>query len=519
MDLRLVASTLALLFAPCAHASAPWSQPAPGDEQIEVEGISASDWSGIRGAYERARHSFFARDGGYAARSHGHSWSAYFDGQAVMIERDGADWSLGFTLERYGFEESPTELDTSLDIHVNGQRLEYDWDGNLAEWWINDTRGLEHGFTVRERPAKGPSSDEESQPLVFELSVQGGLHPVAAADRRSVRFQNEQGAAVLNYDGLVAFDADGAPLHAWMDASADGLRISVCEESACYPITIDPIFTAAYLKSFRTDAGDSFGISADISGDTVVVGAWGEDSGATGVNGDQTDNSAVDSGAAYVFVREGGTWAQQAYLKASNTWNRDYFGQTVGISRDTIVVGAFGEDSDATGINGDQSSDGAASSGAAYVFRRTGTTWSQEAYLKASNTDAGDRFGDKVAITGGTIIVASEHESSSATGVDGDQLDNSAGSAGAAYIFHRSGSTWRQQAYLKASNTDSSDYFGAAVALSGDTAVVSSLWEASGATGVNGDQSDNSLGIVGAVYVFHRTAGVWTQQAYLKPSN
>ena len=127
-----------------------------------------------------------------------------------------------------------------------------------------------------------------------------------------------------------------------------------------------------------------------VSGDTVVVGAHGEDSSATGVNGNQSDNSAADAGAAYVFVRSGTTWSQQAYLKASNTGAGDYFGCSVAVSGDTVVVGAYGEDSSATGVNGNQADNSATDAGAAYVFVRSGTTWSQQAYLKASNTGADD---------------------------------------------------------------------------------------------------------------------------------
>src|SRR5262249_15516067 len=150
----------------------------------------------------------------------------------------------------------------------------------------------------------------------------------------------------------------------------------------------------------NSGAGDNFGLSVDVSGDTVVVGAPFEASAATGVNGNQADNSAPNAGAAYVFVRSGGGWSQQAYLKASNTSAGDRFGCYVAISGDTVVVGAPREDSAATGVNGDQGDNTAVEAGAAYVFVRSGTTWSQQAYLKASNTDAGDQFGESVFISG-----------------------------------------------------------------------------------------------------------------------
>jgi uncharacterized repeat protein (TIGR01451 family) len=264
---------------------------------------------------------------------------------------------------------------------------------------------------------------------------------------------------------------------------------------------------------------DFFGYSVAISGDTVVVGAYGEDSNAIGVDGDQADNSTSSSGAAYVFVRNGTSWSQQAYLKASNTWATDHFGWSVAISGDTVVVGAFFEDSSATGVDGNQADNSAANSGAAYVFVRSGSTWSQQAYLKASNTDAGDQFGYSVAVSGDTVLVGAFGERSNATGVDGNQADNSGPFSGAAYVFVRSGSTWSQQAYLKASNADPGDQFGYSVALSADTAVVGAIGEGSAATGVDSNQADDSAGGSGAAYVFVRSGSTWSQQAYLKASN
>ena len=207
------------------------------------------------------------------------------------------------------------------------------------------------------------------------------------ASGRGLRLTNAAGATALTYDGLVAFDAEGTQLETWLEASESGIRIAVLEEGARYPLTVDPVMQTAYLKASNTAQFDEFGGAVAVSGNTVVVGALGEFSSATGVNGDQSDNSAPDSGAAYVFVRTGSTWSQQAYLKASNTDASDFFGLSVALSGDTLVVGATLEDSSATGVNGNQSDNSALNSGAAYVFVRTGTTWSQQAYLKASNTD------------------------------------------------------------------------------------------------------------------------------------
>jgi hypothetical protein len=135
-----------------------------------------------------------------------------------------------------------------------------------------------------------------------------------------------------------------------------------------------------------------------ISGDTIVVSAPLEDSYAPGVNGDLNNNLSPDSGAAYVFVRDGATWTQQAYLKGSNTRIGDCFGWSVSISGDTIVAGATGEDSNATGVNGDQSNNNAPQSGAAYLFVRDGAIWTQLAYLKARSVRSAEYFGKGVAV-------------------------------------------------------------------------------------------------------------------------
>src|SRR5262249_39818112 len=140
----------------------------------------------------------------------------------------------------------------------------------------------------------------------------------------------------------------------------------------------------------------------------------------------------------YVFVRSGVTWTQQAYLKASNTGNFDSFGMSTAISGETVVVGAPFESSNATGVNGNQGNNSAPYSGAPYAFARGGATWSQQAYLKASNRGVDDEFGfgwPAVAISGGTVVVAAFHEDSNASGVNGNQGDNSALDAGAVYVF------------------------------------------------------------------------------------
>jgi len=500
--------------------------PVAGDAARVPEGLAASDWSSIRAAYEAGRHGAFAvADGGHRARNPGQQWTTRFDGRGFVTTPDHGEWTWGLELVRWGFKGSEREVGGVAPAHADGNRVSYEWDSSLTEWYINDQRGLEHGYTVHTRPDAAGTADA-SEPLKFTLGVRGGLRPQVSTDGRNVAFLDANGGSVLNYNGLTVFDADGVHLPALFcqTASPDGratseLVLCVDDRSARYPLTIDPIAQQAYLKASNTGDNDQFGYSVSVSGDTVVVGAYLEDSSATGVNGDQASNAASSAGAAYIFVRSGSAWTQQAYLKASNTGAGDFFGWSVSVSGDTVVVGAWLEDSSATGVNGDQASNGASQAGAAYIFVRSGSAWTQQAYLKASNTGFSDFFGISVSVSGDTVVVGAYLEASSATGVNGDQASNGASQAGAAYVFVRSGSAWTQQAYLKASNTGFSDFFGISVSVSGDTVVVGAYLEASAATGVNGDQASNGATQAGAAYVFVRSGSAWVQQAYLKASN
>jgi trimeric autotransporter adhesin len=195
----------------------------------------------------------------------------------------------------------------------------------------------------------------------------------------------------------------------------------------------------AYLKASNTGESDSFGNSVAVFGNTVVVAALNESSSASGVNGNQADDSATFAGAAYVFVRNQTTWSQQAYLKASNPGSDDSFGASVAIYGDTVIVGTPGEDSAATGVNAEQRDESAINSGAVYVFVRSETNWSQQAYLKASDTGINDSFGRAVSISGEFAMIGAAGEDSDATGVDGNEGDNSSVDAGAAYAFTRQG--------------------------------------------------------------------------------
>lgn len=285
--------------------------------------------------------------------------------------------------------------------------------------------------------------------------------------------------------------------------------------------------STVYVKASNTAASDEFGNTVALSGDgnTMAITAHSEDSNATGIDGNQSDNSAADAGAVYVYVRSGGVWTQQAYIKASNTGGGDRFGFSLALSSDgsTLVVGAYLEDSVAIGIGGNQADNTAADAGAVYVFTRSGSTWSQHSYIKASNSEAGDWFGYSVAISadGSTMAVSSLHEDCNIGGINVNQANNASNNSGAVFGFVLSGGVWTQQVYIKAHNQGMGDDFGWSLALSsnGDTLAVGAKSESSNATGIGGDGNNNSSGNSGATYVFLRTGVSWAQQAYVKASN
>lgn len=489
----------------------------PGFAAIPPSGVSQSDWSAIRAEYERNRHAAFEVDGERHARNAGQRWLSRFDGRGWSVKPDLGSWTWGLELKSYGWAGAAKEVSRPEGFDSQAQRIQYEWDSRLEEWYINDVRGLEHGFTLRQAPQGA------GKVLELNLAVRGGLDLRIANDGRAARFLDDSGAAVVDYAGLVAFDARGKELSARMERTAVGLRFRVDAADATYPVTIDPIASQAYLKPSNTAPTDGFGWAVAIQGNTVVVTAPGEDSAAVGVNGNQADNSAINSGAAYVFVRSGSTWVQQAYLKASNTESGDAFGIAATISEDTIAISAPAEDSAASTINGAQGDNTSPAAGAVYVFVRNNGIWTQQAYIKAPNPDALDSFGTSIDLSGHVLVVGSPGEDSTATGVylgvHPAMNDNGRSSTGAAYSFMRNGGVWNFHSYIKASNTGEGDGFGGAVAISRDTVVVGAPAEDSNSTMINGDQADNSAASAGAAYVYIFTSGLWSQQAYLKAPN
>jgi len=218
-------------------------------------------------------------------------------------------------------------------------------------------------------------------------------------------------------------------------------------------------------------ASDQMGGKVAISGDTTIIGA---------IRNDDPSNG-VDTGAAYVFVRSGKQWIQQAKLIANDAAEGDSLGWSIAISGDFAVVGAPKDD------------DNGKDSGSVYFFKRDGAKWSQQAKIKASDGAAGDVFGISVALSGNTILVGA------------DLNDEKVLNAGAVYVFVRSGNHWLQQAKLMAEDAGETDIFGVRVALDGDTALISA----------RRDDDENNGVDSGSAYVFVRTGTKWIQQEKL----
>ncbi|MEI9885756.1 MAG: FG-GAP repeat protein [Rhizomicrobium sp.] len=172
-----------------------------------------------------------------------------------------------------------------------------------------------------------------------------------------------------------------------------------------------------------------------------------------------------------MFTRTGTTWSRQAYVKASNPTVNAGFGVSIALLGDTLAVGAYGARSDIMNM--------AIAEGGAYVFARAGTAWSQQAFVRPAQPQPGATFGRSVALAENTLVVGSDNESGSSKGIDGDQAAQSAGQAGAAFVFTRTGTSWSQRHYLKATNPRADARFGISVATSKDTVVVGSLAESS----------------------------------------
>ena len=269
-----------------------------------------------------------------------------------------------------------------------------------------------------------------------ETCVKGACLPATIADSATCKGEG-CGESALGDGGLPPGGGDAGTSDAAGDAAGDaaatGLLALTLSAGALTPAFHQATMSYTVVLSvvslgvpFTVTPTYGSGASVTINGAAVASGAASAPI-ALGLLAPRVVNVTVTSTAGaethYALVVPP---AQEAYAKASNSQPNARFGNSVALSGDTLAVGSYFEKSNATGINGNQADQSAVQAGAVYVFSRSGGTWSQQAYLKASNTAAGATFGVSVALSGDTLVVGANNEQSSATGINGNQLDTSA---------------------------------------------------------------------------------------------
>jgi hypothetical protein len=344
--------------------------------------------------------------------------------------------------------------------------------------------GLTTAGSAEARSASQPRLTTSAQmPAGLKLAIQNALAKDAGIEHHAyggavypfgnVQFEEQKFTASDGADGdrfgiSVAIDGDTALVGALL-VTVNGHSA----QGAAYVFERSGETWSQIQKFVATDgaAFDRFGASVALEDDTALIGGWG---------------AAGQRGAAWVFTRVGGTWSQQARLDADDGATNDFLGQSVALSGDTAIAGAWGAD---IGGNAEQ--------GAVYIFTRSGTTWSQQAKLTAPDGIPNDSLGQTVSLDGDTALAGAPFAKV------GDNFLQ-----GAAYVFTRSGATWSLQTKLTADDGQPLDRLGFAVALDGNTALCSAL-----GTSFNGEANR------GAAYVFTFASGNWTQQAKVGASD
>jgi hypothetical protein len=387
-----------------------------------------------------------------AVNPSGHMLSS-FSRDGVSVAADGA--RVGLRLLGIGMGSGTTAFGKVAPV-ARGGLVSYAH-GEVSEWYVNGPLGLEQGFTIHHRPAGSVAGA-----LALSVGISGDTRTALAPGGKSVSFS--LGARrVLRYGGLAVSDARGRVLPAWLSLSPEGIVLHVDARDASYPVVVDPFVQQG--EKLAGESGSSFGVSVALSadGNTAVVGG---------------DGANKNVGAAWVFVRSGGKWTQQGEkLTGAGETGEGSFGSSVALSSDgnTALIG------------GEQDNGG---KGAAWVFTRAEGKWTQQGEkLTGGGESENAWFGQAVALSsdGNTALV-------------GGPRDNEFIRGGAAWVFTRSEGKWTQQGEkLTGKEAAGLTFFGSSVALSsdGNTAVVS---------GPEGHESS------GAVWVFTRAEGKWTQQ-------
>jgi uncharacterized repeat protein (TIGR01451 family) len=435
----------------------------PPSAQARPAGLSLPDQYTLSAAVGRDQSIYHpaAVSGGLHADNAPQALAADFTAAGVTVRSGTVDWS--WQLSAYGYGDRLSPVAPAAPVAA-ANRVEYRR-GAITEWYVNGPLGLQQGFDLAAPPPGGPSANA----LTLALALGGSGRAKLGVDGQSLSLTGPTGRPLLSYGGLLATDAAGRELPAWLELAGGTLRLRVDDRGARYPLRIDPWMQTAKLIPEDGQSFGQFGRSVAIDGHTVVVGM--RDAIIDGKNG---------QGAAYVFERPSTCWhgsmTQVAKLTAGDGAAGDLFGSSVAISGDTVVVGAMEHN---------------ASRGAAYVFVRPpggwATTSAYSAKLIASDGASSDGMGLSVDISGHTVVAGAYNDDAY---------------SGSAYVFLRPEAGWSgvltESAKLVAA-VRSFARFGAAVAVSGDTIVAGAYQARVGTT--NGQ---------GAAYVFERPPAGWS---------
>lgn len=495
-----------LLFLPGLPVAAP---PTPSAEQAQttLADLSLPAQFAISEALGRDQTGYHLTPtaAGFRAEHPDQALAADFDAAGLDLRAGGEHWRL--TLAAYGYGDRLSAVEPAQP-QAEANHLEYQR-GPLTEWYRHGPLGLQQGFTLAERPATNAAEADEA-PLTLALNLSSAGAASVAEDGRSLRL------GTLTYSGLLAYDATGQELLAWLELRDDRLLVRVDDREAAYPVLIDPWIQQAKLTPSDTPRSHT-GYSVAASDDAVVVGA------------PYDDQNGAASGAIYIFYTQEDDWSSvhSEKLVASDGAAGDLFGYTVAISDHTVVVGApFKNDR-----------------GAAYVFTHTSNWWhiAEVAKLTASDSADDGRFGNAVAISGDTVVIGAPFDDDDhgatyiyikpsggwadanagtakltasdgwamdtlgfAVAADGDVViagapgDNDAGTAsGSGYVFVKPNDGWTdaiETAKLTASDGAGYDEFGCAVSIKGETIVIGAPYD---------DEAK------GAAYVFIKPSGSW----------
>jgi len=479
-----------------------------------------------------SRYRVRAGAAGFVAENPQQSLSEEFSTQGLQLRAGKA--RFGLALQSYGYGDALHSASAAA-FHAGANRVDYRR-GALDEWYVNGPAGLEQGFTLR-----APLGRANGEPLTIAMGLSGGLSAEADADAKGLSLMNADGELALRYAGLVAADASGRELPSWLEVRGQTLLVRVDVDGARYPVTIDPFMQQAKLTASDGAQFDHFGTAVGLSedGNTLMVGAeefnsgegavyvftkpaggWSVSSsfvakltpsdggglfgeslalsrdGSTLVVGAQEANVGLNSaqGAAYVFVKPGGSWTtttESAKLTESAGDALDESGTPVSVSNDGSTITFFGADKQ----NGAPSGDGAV-----YIFVRPSGGWSGSITESAILTDPDPQYeaylgiGSAISGDGNTIAAASFQAT-----VNGNAHE------GRVYVFLKPSGGWVSSAapaaVLTASDDSVNDNLGRFLVVSNDGSTVVAAKGSSTLGGAAGG---------GTVYVFQEPTGGWT---------